>query len=318
MRLFIGILTTIVIVALILIFMVKPAQAPQRESFSVVGTIFPLADWLREIGGSDVTVHCLVAGAANPHHFEPSTRDAVRISQARAVFAIGLGLDVWAEKLVKNAGRGDKLTYFETGKWIASRKISAVKTIISDAHESHEHCSNEIGDDDPHYWLDPRRATVVVRQMADALSQLDPAHREGYLGRAASYIEKLEALDITLRKKADQIPPGAQIVTFHDAYGYLLERLNIKLAAVVQMCPGVEPSLKDMIEAERIMREIRQRVVFVELQESSKAATLIAERLGAKVETLDPMDSEVSQVGKTYLERLTHNFDLLAKAVTAP
>ena len=312
MRLFISILITIVIVALILIFTVKPAQAPKRETLEVVGTIFPLADWLREIGGPDATVHCLVAGSANPHHFEPTTGDAMRVSQARAVFGIGLNLDAWVGKLVKNAGRGDQLAYFETGKWITPRKIGAARMIGADADHAHE-----AGDDDPHYWLDPQRAISVVRQMADEMGKLDPVHREAYLGRATAYVEKLKILDFELQKRAAEIPPGAQIVTFHDAYGYLLERLSIKLAAVVQVSPGVEPSLKDMTEAERIMREIRQRMVFAEPQESPKAATLVAERLGAKVEILDPMDGELSPAGKTYLERLAYDIALLVKAVAS-
>ena len=100
-----------------------PQQPPAAGKLLVVATIFPLADWLREVGGADVEVHCLVSGGSNPHHFEPSMKDAAAVTGARAVFAVGLGLDEWAGRLAANAGRTD-LAFFETGEWITPRPFA--------------------------------------------------------------------------------------------------------------------------------------------------------------------------------------------------
>lgn len=286
---------------------------PPSGKPKIVATIFPIADWAREIGGPDIDVHCLVSGAANPHHFEPGIRDATAVTEAKALFAIGLGLDPWAKKLVTNAG--SKAVLFETGTWISARKLDALKTIEighdkDDHDEDHHH---EAGSADPHFWLDPQRAITVVQRMADELGKIDPAHKDGYAQRAAAYIEKLKALNTELEAGAKSIKPGTQLVTFHDAYGYLFERLGIKLAAVVQVSPGVEPGLRDVSEAIRIMKEIGQRTVFKEPAGSASAAKIVSQELGGKVESLDPMDSELSEVGPTYLERLRHDINVLVK-----
>jgi ABC-type Zn uptake system ZnuABC Zn-binding protein ZnuA len=45
------------------------------------------------------------------------------------------------------------------------------------------------------------------------------------------------------------------------------------------------------------------------------AAQAVARELGARLEVLDPLDSEASSVGKTYLERVRHDVKVLAQAV---
>jgi ABC-type Zn uptake system ZnuABC Zn-binding protein ZnuA len=95
-----------------------PANPPQ---FTVAATVFPLADWLRAVGGPHVNVHLLVSAQSDPHHFEPTVNDALQLTRARAVFAVGLELDPWAKRLADNAGRGDGLAFFTTGDWVAPR-----------------------------------------------------------------------------------------------------------------------------------------------------------------------------------------------------
>jgi len=287
------------------------SSAPASGKPQIVATIFPLADWAREIAGPDADVHLLVSGAANPHHFEPGIRDATSVTEAKAVFAVGLGLDPWAKRLTQNSGGGAIL--FETGTWITPRKLDALKTIEIGHDDDHDGDHHHEGTDDPHYWLDPQRAITVVQRMAEELGKLDAAHNDGYAQRAAAYIEKLKAINAELEAGAKTIKPGTQLVAFHDAYGYLFERLGIKLAAVVQVSPGVEPGLRDVSEAIRIMKEIGQKTVFKEPAGSVSAAKLVAQELNAIVETLDPMDSQGSDAGTTYVERLRHNISVLTK-----
>lgn len=315
MRVFLGLLAVLSIAVLLLAAMRKP-DAPRPEPHPVLqvsATIFPLADWLREVGGPDVAVHCLISGAANSHQFEPAPNDAVTVSRSRALFAVGLGLDEWAERMAQNSGRGEQLAFFETGTWIAPRQMSATeKDGGHHAGDGHHHEGNL----DPHYWLDPARARAVVLRMASELGRLDPPRRDAYQARAEACVKKLDELDAEIKGLAQRIPAGAQIVTFHDAYGYLLERLNVKLAAVIQISPGVEPAIRDVTEAVRIMRRIKQRVVFQEPQESARAAQLVAQELRVPVAVLDPMDSEASTTGKTYPDRLRHDILAIGQAVT--
>ena len=92
--------------------------------------------------------------------------------------------------------------------------------------------------------------------------------------------------------------------------------MHINVAAVVQVSPGVEPSLKDCAEALDAMRAINQRVVFKEPSGSDRAIETIAAELGiTQIEILDPLDNVDSPVGKTYVERMKHNIETLEKAL---
>jgi ABC-type Zn uptake system ZnuABC Zn-binding protein ZnuA len=315
------ILTLSLLLAALCVFAVPSCStptvsAPSNAKLHVVATIFPLSDWLREVAGDDAEVHCLVDGAQSPHHFEPAVKDAANVTKAKALFMIGLGLDLWAKKLADNAGGGAKV--FETAAWASPQKMGAARELEihgkdeKDEDEEHHH---HHGDLDPHYWLDPSRAGLVVLHMGTELGALDPAHRDAYATRAAAYATKLTELTKDVDKLAAEISPGAQLVIFHDAYGYLFNRLHLKIAAVVQVSPGVEPSVKDVAEAVKLIKSLGQRVIFREPGANDAALKALAQDLGATIETLDPIETGVSDAGKTYVERLSHDLKTLAAAI---
>ena len=289
------------------------AERAAPGKLPLIASIFPLADWLREVGGDDVQVTCLVDGGQNPHHFEPSVNDATRVTRAKAMFVVGLGLDPWAQKLADNSGGDVKV--FSTGDWISAQKMGATREIeIKTKDGKAEEDDDRNLDRDPHYWLDPARALIVVKKMGEELSALDPAHTDAYQKRAGAYAAKLTELNAGVDKLAAQVPAGLQMVTFHDAYGYLFARLKIKIAAVVQVSPGVEPSARDVAEAVKFMKSLNQKVVFQEPGANITALQALATELNARVELLDPMDTGVSDAGTTYVERLSHDLKIIAGA----
>jgi len=304
----------------------KPASSSvpvNAGPLRVTATIFPVAEWLREIAGADVDVHLLCGGVSNPHHFEPKPQDIAAVTQSRAVFAVGLGLDEWAHKLVENAG-GSTIPLFETGEWIKPRKLS-VTTIDPEKkagvkedhkHDGHDHKGHEHhhhhGDEDPHFWLDPQRAKTVVARLAVELGKISPKNAQVFTQRAEAYTKKLNELDAKIKLAAKTNSTRRKLVTFHDAYGYLFERLNMEVAAVVQVSPGVEPATRDFSVAIAKMKEIGQKTVYTEPAGNPKVAQMLALEVGGTTALLDPLDTEFSEAGKTYIERMLYNLKTLA------
>lgn len=310
----------------------RPHGAIETRGLQICATISPLADWAREVGGGDARVYLLVDGYKDPHHFEPSVSDAVRVSASRALLASGLGLDPWAERLVERAGKGAALEYIDASQWIQPLKLTAreieispgsaektpdaqpVPRAVRDAADALRRAHGHIhgGDVDPHFWHDPRRAMQVVAHLVEEFGRFDPEHKEAYAARGEICLGKLKALDARVEAAAKKIPPGTRVVTFHDAYGYLFERLHVKVAAVVQTSPGVEPSLKDCSEALRVMREIKQPAIFKEPASSERAIEMIAREMRIeRIALLDPLDNGASPVGRDYFERMEHNIATL-------
>lgn len=78
------------------------SQVPERPT--VVATFSILADWVRQIAGHDVHVTCLVGPGGNAHTFEPTSLDAVMLSNADLISEMGAGFEVWLTSLVAGSG----------------------------------------------------------------------------------------------------------------------------------------------------------------------------------------------------------------------
>src|SRR5438309_1428171 len=87
------------------------------------------------------------------------------------------------------------------------------------ASEWPDHAADHKHDTDPHVWLSPDHAVLMVNTIRDALKEADPAHAAGYDQRAAAYVAKLTALKTygvdKFKSKRDN-----RLVSFHDSLAY--------------------------------------------------------------------------------------------------
>jgi zinc transport system substrate-binding protein len=285
------------------------SAAPAR--LAVCADLFPLHEWAARVAGPDADVTLLAGGGADPHQFAPSLQDLAQIGRSRVLIVVGLGLEPWSRRAVDSADGRTEL--WEVGTWVSRRRMEHAEPVGEEkegpaAHAGHEH--GESGED-PHIWLDPERAARIVRRMGDEFARLDPAHADGYRARATEYERELEALGKELIAAGAALR-GRALVVFHNAYGYLFDRLGLRTAGVIQISPGLAPSPRDVVESVRRMREIGQKNVFVEAEYES-AARPVAEALGGRVVQLDHLTLREVPWGRTYAERLRHDVKVLAE-----
>jgi zinc transport system substrate-binding protein len=74
------------------------------QTISVVTTIYPFADFVRQVGGEKVKVVYLLTGGASPHTYEPTVEQARLVNEAQLFIYCGAGLDDWAVGLAETAG----------------------------------------------------------------------------------------------------------------------------------------------------------------------------------------------------------------------
>src|SRR5690606_25815585 len=97
-----------------------PAEAEGKVI--VIATIFPLADWARNIGGDRVYVETLLPANASPHTFDPAPREMRLVSHSSLFLKAGLQMDDWGASLVKSAGKNGPM-------------VVSVGDILQDAHK---------------------------------------------------------------------------------------------------------------------------------------------------------------------------------------
>lgn len=284
-------------IAIIALFFLFPliSDLAYAEKIKVIASITPLADLSRQVGGDKVEVKLLLPPGASPHTYEPTPKALKDISDARVFIKIGLGLEFWAEKIIRSSGHKNLITV------VSSSDVPLIKY-----HEkSHSHGSSGA---DPHIWLDPVIAKSIVTKIEKAFAEADPQNAGYYTQNASIYREKLSRLDKEIANKVKTLRVK-EYVTFHPAWNYFSKRYGLTVAGVIEESPGKEPGPKHI---EKIIREINRigsKVIFVEPQFNPKIAEVIAKECGAKVVYLDPIGGQKGR--ETYMDMMRFNIAVM-------
>ena len=274
---------------------------------NVVATFSILADMTQRVGGDRVQVHPLVGQDADAHVYQPTPADAKKIAQATLVVANGFGFEGWIDRLIKSSGYRGKVVLASQG----------IKTLSHPHEKGNQHDHN--GDIDPHGWQDLTNALRYVDNVAQALSEVDPAGREAYQANATKYKQELSALDAELRASFNAIPAERRkVVTSHDAFAYFSRAYGISFISPVGVNTETEPSAADV---GRIIKQIKREhipAVFMESISDPRLLERIRQESGAKIggtlysDTLSKPDGPAS----TYLSMMRHNARTLAAALS--
>ena len=185
----------------------------------------------------------------------------------------------------------------------------------------HEHDGHDHGALDPHFWFDPERVIIAVRQIAKELRELDPESADYYNANRDEYIAKLEELDHWVEDTVSAVDDHDRImVTTHDAFGYFAARFGFTVAGVI--IPGggteLEPSPQELAELVHEVEEASASVVFSEVQISDRLARTLAQEVGIElvgglhVGTLGGDGSGA----ENYLDLMRTNVDIIVGALS--
>ena len=77
---------------------------------SVVTTIFPPYDFVREIAGDQVEVKMLLKPGEETHSYEPTPQDIIAIQESDVFIYTGGENDVWVEDILSSMPDNDRIT----------------------------------------------------------------------------------------------------------------------------------------------------------------------------------------------------------------
>ena len=262
----------------------QPSGTADKQStgkLAVFADIRPVAYLVEQIGSRHVDVGTLVSAKADPHIFEPTPRQIVDLSKARIYFSSDMPLDRQIRsKIAAAAGR---LTIVDTTTGIEKHSSSCGPQC------THNHDHGDISSD-PHVWLSPPLLKTMARNIADALEKADPAHATDYRAN----LERLsKQIDRTDRAVARRLEPfrGRSFYVFHPAFGYLARAYGLKQKAV--QIEGRSPTPKHLAALVEQAKADHITVIFVQGQFDRRAAQTVAEAIGAKLVTIDPLAKDV-------------------------
>ncbi len=291
------------------------------ERIPVVATIYPLADFARLVGGERVTVTQLLPQGAEPHEWEPSPKDILKLYRAKLVIYNGAGLEPWVARLLPSL-RSKGVRVMEATKGLplltfAEEEKEGWTIYVNGSGQLQEKDEMHHTPVDPHAWLDPLLAREIVSRMAKELIAVDPAGKVDYMRRAQALQNRLAGLDRAYAAAARNFR-RKEIIVSHAAFGYLGRRYGLRQVPVLGLAPEQEPDAATLAKIVDYGRKQGIRYVFTEPTVNPRASETVARELGVPVLPLTPIDSLSPQERERrsdYFDLMLQNLNNLKKAL---
>ena len=246
----------------------------------VAVTIPPEQEFVERVGGDHVRVILLVPPGADPHTYEPPPGVIADLADADIYAVVGSGIEfelAWK----------DKIAAMNPGMLIVdcSRGID----LISTGEEDHSGT-------DPHIWLSPGNAKVMVENICQGLIEVDPANADEYRRNADTYQGELDALD---REIAGALAESGveKIMVYHPSWAYFARDYGLEEIPIEN--EGKEPSPRGIEHLIKQAKEEHITVIFASPEYSTRSAEVIADEIGGTVVLVSPL-------AKDYLANMRH------------
>lgn len=244
-------------------------------------TIPPEAELVRAVCGEEYRIVILVPPGYSPESYDPPPRTMLDFSRAELFFSVGVP--------VEEASLLPVLSDNTRHVSLAAAVADVYPDLTID------------GGRDPHIWLSPRRAAVMVERIAAVLSEAHPERAARYRENADAYLAELGAADARIREAIEE-SGITDIIVYHPAFGYLADEYGITMHALESH--GSEATAPEMAATVELAREKGIRVIFYQAESDSRQAQSFAAELGGRAVMLSPL-------AEGYLE----NLEVMANAI---
>jgi zinc transport system substrate-binding protein len=278
--------------------------------FKIAVTIFPVYDLTRTVAGPDADVFLLVPPGVSVHDAIAAFPRANAVAGTELGIMVGLGLDDWMQALlVREAPSAHRLI---VGDRVPTIPIRQSPFALFAREGEHEIGAQAEGNPDPHVWLDPERAMLISKAIAEEMARVDPTHAVGYRSRSFALQQRLDALD---REIEGRVATWASrsFISFHPAFAYYADRYHLDVPASIEPAAGIAPPRRYLEEVVRIVETQKIAGVFREPQLPPEAAAVVAHVAGVPLGVLDPIGGQVET--DTYDKLLRFDTDALEKVL---
>ena len=160
---------------------------------------------------------------------------------------------------------------------------------------------------------------VIVEEIADRLSEMDPAGEAVYRENAAAYLGELQALDGKFEQVAADEKRNMIILAGKFPFRYLAEAYGFEYRAAFSGCSSdTEPSARTIAYLIDRVREYGIPAVYYLELSSPRVAEIIGEETGAEPLLLHSCHNVTRRefdAGVTYLELMEQNAENLRKGL---
>jgi len=297
--------------------------SPANADIKVVASIKPihsLVSYLMDgVGKPDL----IVDGYASPHGFAMKPSHAKMLQNADLIFWVGEDLENFLEKPLKSiAKKAEKIELMEIN---GLKKLKFRERNIFEGHDDHGHKEKKHddhghkekkhddhghekhahGEHDPHIWLDPLNAKVILSEMAEHLVEKDPSNASTY----KSNLKKAhKALDNLTKKIKSDLKGDFKSIVFHDAYQYFEKRFDVNVLGAFTVNTDVLPGAEQLAEIREIIEHDKVTCVFSEPQFNPDIIKAVAKDMKISTGVIDPLGATLDPGKNLYFDLIRNMY----------
>ena len=309
------------------------ALKAEIKAVTSIKPIHSLVSYIMEgVGSPDL----IVDGYNSPHGFSLKPSHAKMLQEADIVIYVGEGIEEFLEKPLKSLAQN--AVKFELLKQSGMKKLKFRERNIfeghddhddhghgkkkkddHDDHDDHDHdkkAKKEDHDDhghddhghghgefDPHIWLDPMNAKIIIKKVTNQLSKLDKDNSSTYKSNSKKALKEIDNL---IKQVKSDINKDAKVVVFHDAYQYFEKRFDVNIIGALTVNTDVLPGAEQLAEIREVIEHEKVTCVLSEPQFNPDIVKTIANDTNINMGVLDPLGAKLDK-GRTLYFNLISN-----------
>jgi zinc transport system substrate-binding protein len=272
------------------------------KKVNVLCTTFPIYQITRNVvqGSSGMNVELMLpSNLGCPHDYSLTPGDMQKIAKADVLVINGLGMEEFLGAPVKRAS--SRLLIIDSSAGIRNLlEYTEEDHDMKGYHEEKDHLHEGLN---PHLFASPHMYGLLAVNIARGLSKADPKEAGIYGRNASEYKLKMDRLADEFTSLVKKLK-NRNVVTQHGAFDYLARDTGLRIVAVLQSHPGMEPSASEMISIIGKIRKYRAGAIFYEPQFSSRTPEALSKETGIPAAILDPCATGPDNAGLDYYERV--------------
>ncbi|MEH6496186.1 MAG: zinc ABC transporter substrate-binding protein [Pseudomonas marincola] len=278
----------------------------------VIVTIPPLHSLVQGVMGNTGKAILLIQNDTSPHDYQLKPSVISLLHKAKIVFYISDSLEISVVRALDVLPQKVRKVPMIDRQGVTTFKLRADEDWEKhdhathsendgtvNRHQGHEEHHDVEGTGDPHIWLDPNNAIVMIKAITRELSIIHPENRSFYKVNALSLISNIEAIEKEIETLLVPIK-GIPFIVFHDAYQYFEKHYNLTAVGSIVLNPSHPTSVKRIKGLRRKVKKSGAVCIFREPQFSNKLSILIADETNAKLATIDPIGADLKPGADLY------------------
>ena len=273
----------------------------------IAASFYPLEWMAQQVGGDRVAVSSLTEPGAEPHDLELTASDVAELEKADVVLYLG-GFQPALDDALEQVAEGVR---FDVAG--PARLEPTSSSIIAGKRDA-----EGAGTVDPHFWLDPVRLAAVGDAFAEHLAAIDGDGPGSFTANAQKFGRVLHGLDRTIAAGLASCR-NSNLVTSHNAFGYLARRYGLKQVGITGLSPEDEPTPGDLASVADFVEDNQVATIYFETLAPSAVADAVARETGAQTAVLDPIEGlDDGSAGRDYIGIMRANLAALERGQPCP